>query len=101
MSYMNSINYIIVIVNITCAKVEQPIASLRISSAGCDRIPIFVAGECIPSMIEPLTYVINKSFTEGICHRELKFATIVHTMKVGDPTQITYYRPTPVIIFFL
>ena len=40
-------------------------------------------------MIELFTYLKNKSFTEGIFPRELKFASIVPILNAGDLTQIT------------
>ena len=89
MSYINSINNSIVIVNISCANEEQAIESLRNSSAWCDEIHTFVAKKYIPNMIELFTYLKNKSFTEGIFPRELKFASIVPILNAGDLTQIT------------
>ena len=47
-----------------------------------------------------MTYLINKSFTEGIFHVELKLAKVVPIFKAGDPTQIANYRPISVLTFF-
>ena len=42
------------------------ISKLKDSSAGWDELPTFVAKECVNRYIEPLTYLINTSFTEGV-----------------------------------
>ena len=48
------------------------------------------------SYLKPLTFLINKSFTEGIFHVELKLVRVVTIFKAGDPTQIANYRPISV-----
>ena len=47
-----------------------------------------------------MTYLINKSFTEGIFPEELKFARVVPIIKADDPSQIAKYRPISVLTFF-
>ena len=67
MSYINSVGHIIVITDITSTEVGQVISSLNNSSAGWDERPTFVAKECVNGYIEPLTYLINTTFTKGVC----------------------------------
>ena len=55
--------------------------------------PTFVAKKCISGYIEPLTYLINTSFTEGVFPKELKLARVVPIFKIGDKTELTNYRP--------
>ena len=50
-------------------------------------------------MIEPLTYLINKSFTDCIILRELRFARIVPILKAGDQTQIKITDPYQCSLF--
>ena len=52
------------------------------------------------SYFKPLTYLINKSFTEGIFPEELKLARVVPILKAGDPSQIANYRPISVLTLF-
>ena len=66
MSYVKSIHNSIVLINMCCLGVERVISSLKNSSAGWDEIPTFVAKKCVYSYLTPLTYLINKSVTEGI-----------------------------------
>jgi len=100
MSYINCIEKSIVVFNISCAEVKRIISSLKNSSAGWDGIPTFAAKKCVESFIEPLTYLINSSFTEGIFPSELKLARVVPIFKAGDPTQVNNYRPISVLSFF-
>ena len=100
MSYVKSIQNSIVIVNISCLEVERVISSLKNSSAGWDEIPTFVAKKCVYSYLIPLTYLINRSFIEGVFPEELKLARVVPFLKAGDPSQIANYRPIYVLTFF-
>ena len=47
-----------------------------------------------------MTYLINRSFTEGVFPEELKLAMVVPILKAGDPRQIANYRPISVLTFF-
>ena len=100
MSYINSIEHSIVITDISYTEVTQVISTLKNSSAGWDELPTFVAKKCISGYIEPLTYLINTSFTEGIFPKELKLARVVPIFKIGDKTELTNYRPISVLSFF-
>ena len=66
MSYVNNCNNGIVIPPVTMAEVRQTILSLKNSSAGWDDLPAVVAKQSIDSYIEPLTCLINRSFSDGI-----------------------------------
>ena len=63
--YINSIEHSIVITDITCTVVAQVITSpKKNSSAGWDDdLLTFVAEKCVHGYIEPMTYLINTSFT--------------------------------------
>ena len=100
MSHVKSIQNSIVIVNISCLEVERVIFSLKNASAGWDEIPTLVAKKCVYSWLKPLTYLINRSFTEGVFPEELKLARVVPILKAGDPSQIANYRPISVLTFF-
>ena len=100
MSYVKSIQNSIVIVNISYLELERVISSLKNSSAGWDEIPTFVAKKFVYSYLKPLTYLINRSFTEGVFPEELKLARVIHILKAGDPSQIANYRPISVLTFF-
>ena len=98
--YVNGIEHSIVITDISCNEVKQVISSLKNSSAGWDELPTFVAKKCVDCFIEPLTYLINTSFKEGIFPKELKLARVVPIFKAGDQTHLTNYRPISILSFF-
>ena len=50
--------------------------------------------------ITPLTYLINKSFKEGIFPVELNLARVVPILEAGDSSQIANYRPIYVLTLF-
>ena len=52
------------------------------------------------SYLKPLTYLINRLFTEGVFPEELKLARVVLILKASDPSQIANYRPISVLTFF-
>ena len=100
MSYINSVEHSIVITNISSTEVTQVISTLKNSSAGWDGLPTFVAKKCVSGYIEPLTYLINTSFTEGVFPIELKLARVVPIFKIGNRTELTNYRPISILSFF-
>ena len=44
------------------------------SSAGYDELPASIMKQCIGSYIEPLTFLINQSISQGVFPAELKIA---------------------------
>ena len=74
---MNGIVNSIVVPNVICVDVRTHISSLKNRSTGFDDIPSFVANQCIDNFMEPLAYIINLSFMEGLFPYELKLAKVV------------------------
>ena len=85
LSYVDSISNTIFIFNVSCVEVEHAISTLKNYSAGWDEITTSITKKCITGFIEPFTYLIYKSFAEGIFPRELKLARVVSILKAGDP----------------
>ena len=100
LTYVNGIANSIVVPNVICMDVRTVISSLKNSSPGFDGIPSFVANQCIDNFIEPLTYIINMSFLDGVFPSELKLAKVVPIVKSGDSTKISNYRPISILSFF-
>ena len=100
LTYVNNIERSIVILDVTCEEIKGVIHSLNNSSSGWDEIPTFLVKKCVDSFIEPLTYLVNSSISEGIFPSELKLARVVPIFKSGDPSLITNYRPISVLSFF-
>ena len=100
LTYVNGIANSIVVPNVICMDVRTVISSLKNSCPGFDGIPSFVANQCIDNFIEPLTYIINMSFMEGVLPSELKLAKVVPIFKSGDSTKMSNYRPISILSFF-
>ena len=88
LTYVNTIPNSMVIAEITVNEVFNVIHSLKNSSPGWDHIPAMVLKQCAHSYIDVLTYVINRSFSDGIFPNELKLARVVPIFKSGDSSQI-------------
>ena len=71
------------------------------SSAGYDKLPASIMKQCIGSYIEPLTFLINQSISQGVFPAELKIARIIPLYKGEDNQCIHNYRPISVLPFFL
>ena len=100
LTYVNGIVNSIVVHNVTSMDIRTVISSLKNSSPGFDGIPSFVANQCIDYFIEPLTYIINMSFMEGVFPSELKLAKVIPIFKSGDSTKMINYRPISILSFF-
>ena len=48
-------------------------------------------------LIEPLRYIINLSFSEGVVPIEMKIARVVPLLKAQDPHQFSNYRPISIL----
>ena len=46
----------------------------------------------LDSFIEPLSYISNLSFSQGVFPDELKLARVIPLYKGGDQTQLGNYR---------
>ena len=86
--------------DVTTMEVENVMNSLKNASPGPDEFPAFVGKECLDSIIEPLTHLINISFRSGVFPSELKLAKVVPIFKSGDSSSVNNYRPISVLSFF-
>ena len=98
--YVKHINNSMVMLDVTSMEVENVINSLKNASPGPDEFPAFVGKECLDSIIEPLTHLINISFRSGVFPSELKLAKVVPIFKSGDSSSVNNYRPISVLSFF-
>ena len=62
---LHSVANSIYIPDITTVEVRNVILLMKNSSAGWDKIPVYVTKRCIDVYIKPLTHIIDKSFKEG------------------------------------
>ena len=63
------------------------------SSAGHDKISNKLLKQLLPSVIDPITFSINKSITAGKFPETIKTSKITPIYKKGEPTDPSNYRP--------
>jgi hypothetical protein len=77
----------------TPSEISKIIKSLKNKiSCGYDEIPLKILKISIPFIKSPLTYIINKSITNGIFPERLKYSQINPVFKSGDKSAICNYR---------
>ena len=100
LTYVNTNIYSMFLPTILEEEITLVIKSLKNSSPGYDEIPAMMMKKCVESYIQPLTHLINLSFTMGIFPNELKLAKIIPIYKGEDAQLIQNYRPISVLPFF-
>ena len=63
------------------------------SSVGIDGISTILLKCIAPSIIKPLTLIINQIMKTGVFPNKMKLAKVIPIYKKEDPTQVTNYRP--------
>ena len=74
--------------------------NIRNSAPGHDGISSKVINPIIETLLPPLTYITNLSFTEGVFPFELKIARVLPLYKNNDPMLFNNYRPISILPFF-
>jgi hypothetical protein len=69
-------------------------------SAGVDSIPINIVKASIVYIAEPISKIINSSFTTGIFPDRLKIAKVCPIYKTGEKGSFTNYRPISILPSF-
>ena len=70
------------------------------SSSGYDEIPMHIMKFVIPFIADPLSFIINSSFSNGIVPDHLKIAKVYPLFKSGDRCLLNNYRPISVLPSF-
>ena len=70
------------------------------TSSGIDVISTKLLKDTVEKVIEPLTYIINKSFDTGIIPDDLKIAKVIPIYKSSDPSLLKNYRPISLLPAF-
>lgn len=73
---------------------------LRNSSAGYDEVPMKIIKKSIHQIVDPLTFIINASFVEGIFPDGLKLAIVKPILKKGSREDLGNYRPISLLTAF-
>ena len=85
---------------ISIIEIKNVVFNLKLSSPGYDGICANFLKCSFDEFVEPLTYIFNLSFKNGICPDELKIARVIPIYKSGDKTIVSNYRPVSVLPIF-
>lgn len=66
-------------------------------SLDCNDFSMALVKDIIPYVIQPFTFICNKTFSDGICPDSMKVAKIVPLYKSGDKDMFTNYRPVSLL----
>ena len=69
-------------------------------SAGCDEIPVNILKLSIRFIAEPISKLINSSFSAGIFPNKLKIAKVCPIYKSGEKNSFSNYRPISILPSF-
>lgn len=84
--------------NVSETEVLYAVLQLKSSNAsGIDLITNNILKQNIQFLVQPLTALINRSFTDGIFPNCLKIAKVLPLYKKGDPNDLTSYRPVSLL----
>ena len=70
------------------------------TSSGIDEISTKLLKDAVEKVIEPLTYIINKSLDTGIIPDDLRIAKVIPIYKSSDPSLLKNYRPISLLPAF-
>jgi hypothetical protein len=86
---------------IDAAEVVQIVSAFKNKwSAGFDCIPVNILKLSIQYVAEPISQLINSSFTTGIFPDKLKIAKVCPIFKSGEKYSFTNYRPISILSSF-
>ena len=95
-SYTNSI----FLVPVTTVEINGIIDQFTNFRSGWGNIKPSIIKQTFSTMLEPLCYIINMSFSKGRVPNQLKIAKATPVFKNGDPSLIHYSRPISVLPVF-
>ena len=81
-------------------KIHDIMLNTTNSAPGHDGISSKVINPIIETLLPPLTYITNLSFTVGVFPFELKIAQVLPLYKNNDPMLFNNYRPISILPFF-
>ena len=67
------------------------------TSLDCNDINITIVKKVIDYIVEPLTYICNQSFEQGIFPEQMKISKIIPLFKSGEKDNFTNYRPVSLL----
>ena len=82
---------------VTTNEIDKIIQSLKNGAAGHDDITAANLKLVARSINQPLAYLCNLSFTQGVFPKELKLANVLPLYKSEDPYSFNNYRPVSLL----
>ena len=82
---------------VTENEIEKIVLSLKNGAPGYDDVTAQILKSCVLKVQQPLSYLCNRSLTEGIFPREMKIANVLPLYKSGDPMLFNNYRPVSLL----
>ena len=93
----NPIIHPILLSEVTTNEINKIIQSLKNGAAGHDDITAANLKLVARSINQPLAYLCNLSFTQGVFPKELKLANVLPLYKSEDPFSFNNYRPASLL----
>ena len=81
-------------------EIHSIILNIKDNAPGHDGLSTKVINPVIETLLPPLTYITNLSFTEGAFPHELKIAQVLPLYKNNDPMLFNNYWPISILPFF-
>lgn len=100
-SKIKQVDKSIFLIPTTIQEVQQEIKLLKSKhSSGIDNIPDFLVKTCVDLLSEPLTHLVNLSFSTGSFPTCLKIAKVKPLHKKGSQEEVSNYRPVSLLSVF-
>ena len=82
---------------VTENEIQKIILSLKNGAPGYDDVTAKILKSSVLKVQQPLSYLCNRSLTNGIFPCETKIANVLPLYKSGDPMLFNNYRPVPLL----
>ena len=83
----------------TAHEIISIVGSLKIKNSNVDMVPSFILKRVMDILAQPISDIINVSFTEGVFPTCLKTSRVVPLFKKGSATNPSNYRPISTLPF--
>ena len=98
MTYLNdAIQETIFLEPVTLEEIRAIVSSLKNNATGFDEINAEYLKMSMAFIANPLVYICNMSFSEGVFPTQLKIANVVPLYKCDDPMLFNHYQPVSLL----
>ena len=82
---------------VSTSEIKENIVDLKNTANGYDDIGAMLLKLAVEGIGNPLAFLCNLCFTEGIFPDQLKTANVISLYKADDPMQFNHYRPVSLL----